>query len=159
MNSARSRNNPPILISVWQFVGVILRAVQDAEDNYFLTHHAEKDFIGKLMGEHASKPAIVNREAFRVGFKPQESFGVVGEKFITKTGALCFIPVVSVLKVGLGFGPDGDRPLHLREVRIWLKTLRHGSPGLGSRSNSANASSSACRSAGVGEPPSSKSAS
>ena len=41
-------------------------------------------------------------------------------------------------------------------LRISLKTWLHGSPGLGSRSNSVSASSSACRSAGVGEPPSSK---
>lgn len=95
---------------------VVLRTVQDAEDNYFLTNHAEKDFVGKSVGEDAAKPAIVNREVFGTGFEPQEGFGVVGKKFITQSGALGFIPVVSVLEIGLGLGPDGD--LHLRAVRI-----------------------------------------
>jgi hypothetical protein len=62
-------------------------------------------------------------------------------------------------EVGPGLGTDGDGPVHRRDSRICRKTSRQGSPGLGSRSKSASASSSACRSAGVGEPPSSRSAS
>ena len=137
---------------------MILRAVQDAKDNYFLTDNAENDFVGKPMGEDTTKATVVNRKTFRIGFEPEEGFGMVGQKFITESVALGFIPIVGVAEVGLGFWPDGDCPDHLRAARISLKTLRHGSPGLGSCSNSANASSSACRSAGLGEP-SSKSAS
>jgi hypothetical protein len=43
------------------------------------------------------------------------------------------------------------KTLQLGESRIWLMTLRHGSPGLGSRSNSAHASSNAARSAVLSE--------
>jgi hypothetical protein len=138
---------------------MVLRAMQDAKNNYFLADDTEKDFVGKMVGENAAKTTVINREAFGIGFQSQKGFGVVGEKFIAESGASFFIPVVRAAEVGLGLGPDGDNPVHRRDARISLKTLRHGSPGLGSRSNSVSASSSACRSAGVGAPPSSRSAS
>lgn len=138
---------------------MVLRAVQDAKDNDVPPDDAEKDFVGKTVGEDAAKTTVVKREAFGIVFQTQEGFGVVGEKFIAQSGASFFIPVMRAAKVGLGLGPDGDIPVHRRDARILLNTLRHGSPGLGSRSNSVSASSSAWRSAGVGAPPSSRSAS
>jgi hypothetical protein len=59
---------------------------------------------------------------------------VRGEKFIAQSGTSFFIPVVRAAEVGLGLGPDGDGPVHRRDSRIWRKTSRQGSPGLGSRS-------------------------
>ena len=137
---------------------MVLRAVQDAKDDDVLPDDAEKDFVGKTMSEDAAKSSVVNRETFGIGFQSQEGFSVIGEKFIAESGATFFIPVVRAAEIGLGLRPDGDDPVH-RGLRISLKTLRHGSPGLGSRSNSANASSSACRSAAFGALPSNKSAS
>jgi len=148
--------NSKVLFS--KFARVVLRAVQDAKDDDVLSDDAEKDFVGKTMGEDAAKTPVVKREAFGIGFQSQKRFGVVGEKFIAESGASLFIPVVRATEVGLGLRPDGEDPIH-RDLRISLKTLRHGSPGLGSRSNSANASSSACRSAAFGALPSNKSAS
>ncbi len=121
---------------------MVLRAVKDAEDDDVLSHDAEKDFVGKSVREDAAKTTVIKRETFGVGFQSQKGFGVVGEKFISEAGATFFIPVVRAAEVGLGLRPDGDGPVH-RGLRISLNTLRHGSPGLGSRSNSANASSSA----------------
>ncbi len=111
---------------------MVLRTVQDAK----------KDFVGKAMRENAAKTTIINWKAFGIGFQSQKSFGVVGEKFIAESGASFFIPVVRAAEVGLGLGPDGDSPVHRRDARISLKTLRHGSPEVGSRSNSVSASSS-----------------
>ena len=82
---------------------MFLRAVQDAEDNYFLTDNAEKDFVGKPMGEDSAKATVVNRKTIRIGFEPEEGFGMVGQKFITESVALGFIPIVGVAEVGLGF--------------------------------------------------------
>src|SRR5665213_1982311 len=146
-------------ISPAEFARVILRAVQDAKDNDVLSDDAEKDFVRKTVREDAAKITVVNWKTFGIGLQTQEGFGVVGEKFIPESGASFFIPVVCAAEIGLGLGPDGDSPVHRREARISLNTLCHGSPGLGSRSNSASASSSACRSAGVGALPSSRSAS
>ena len=150
--------------SKWQslfseFARMVLRAVQDSEDDDVLSDDAEKDFVRKTMGEDATETMIKNREAFRIGFQSQKRLGVVGEKFIAEAGASFFIPIVRAAEVGFRFWPNGDNPVHRRDARISRKTLRHGSPGLGSRSNSASASSSACRSAAAGALPSNKSAS
>lgn len=138
---------------------MILCAVQNAKDDDVPPDDEEKDFVGKPVREDAAKTPVVNRKAFGIGFQSQKRFGVVGEKFIAESGASFFIPVVRVAEVGLRLGADGDSPVHRREARISLNTLRHGSPGLGSHSNSVSASSSARRSAGVGAPPLSRSAS
>ena len=82
---------------------VILRAMQDAIDNNFPANHAEKYFVGKPMRQDAAKATVVNRKTIRIGFEPEEGFGVVGQKFITQTVALGFIPIVGVAEVGLGF--------------------------------------------------------
>ena len=137
---------------------MILCAVQDANNDDVPLDNAEKYFVGKTVREDAAKTTVINWEAFGISFQSQKRFRVVGEKFIAESGASFFIPIVRVTKVGLGLRPDGDNPIH-RDLRISLKTLRHGSPGLGSHSNSANASSSACRSAAFGALPSNKSAS
>ena len=137
---------------------MVLCAVQDANNDDVPFDDAEKDFVRKAVREDATKSSVIKWEAFGIGFQSQKRFGVVGEKFVAESGASFFIPVMRVTKVGLGLRPDGDNPVH-RDLRISLKTLRHGSPGLGSRSNSANASSSACRSAAFGALPSNKSAS
>src|SRR4051812_29806389 len=113
---------------------MILRAMQDAKNDDFAPDDAEKYFIRKAMRENAAKATVIKRKTFRISFQTQEGFGVIGEKFITESGAPFFIPVVRAAKVGLGLGPDGDVPIHRREARISPRTLRQGSPGLGSRS-------------------------
>src|ERR1035441_7079301 len=133
--------------------------MQDAKDDDVPPFDAEKDFVGKTVRQDAAEIAIINRITFGIGFQPQEGLGVRGQKFVTQAGTLGFIPIVRAAEVGLGLGPDGDGPVHRLDLRICRKTSRQGSPGLRSFSNSANASSSACRSAGVGAPPSSRSAS
>lgn len=138
---------------------MILCAVQDAKDDDVPADDAEKDFVGKPVREGAAKTAVVKREAFGISLQTQEGFGVVGKKFVTQSGASFLIPIVCFAEISLGLGPDGDVPFHRRDARISRKTSRQGWPGLGSRSNSESASSSACRSANVGEPPSSRSAS
>jgi hypothetical protein len=97
---------------------MVLRAVQDANDDDVPADDAEKYFVGKTVGEDAAKTTIVNREAFGIGLQTQEGFGVVGEKFIAQSGASFFIPVVRAAEVGLGLGPDGDIPVHRRDFRI-----------------------------------------
>lgn len=126
-----------------EFARMVLRAVQDAENDDVPPDDAEKDFVGKAVGKDAAKTTVINREAFWIGLQTQEGFGVVGKKFIVLSGASFFIPAVRATEIGLGLRPDGDSPVHRRDLRISRKTSRHGSPGLGSRSNSVSASSSA----------------
>ena len=97
---------------------MVLCAVQDANDDDVPADDAEKDFVGKSVGEDAAKATVINREAFGIGLETQQGFGVVGEKFITQSGAPFFILVVGATKVVLGLGPDGDIPVHRRDARI-----------------------------------------
>lgn len=97
---------------------MVLCAVQDAKDDDVPSNDAEKDFVGKAVGENTAKTTVVKREAFGIGLQAQEGFGVVGEKFIAESGASFFIPVVCAAKVGLRLGPDGDSPVHRRDSRI-----------------------------------------
>ena len=101
-----------------EFARVVLRAVQNTKDDDVPSNDAKKYFVGKTMGEDAAKTPVVKREAFGIGLQAQESFGMVGEKFIAQSGASFFIPVVCAAEVGLGLGPDGDFPVHRRDSRI-----------------------------------------
>ena len=97
---------------------MVLRAVQDAKDDNVPSDDAEKDFVGKTMGEDTVKTPVVEREAFGIGLQTQKGFGMVGEKFIAQSGASFFIPVVRVAEVSLGLWPDGDFSVHRRDSRI-----------------------------------------
>jgi hypothetical protein len=142
-----------------KFARMILRAVKNTKNNYLAPDDVEKYFIRKAMRQYAARIAIINRKAFGIGFQSQKGFGLGRKKFVAESLASFFIPIVGAAQVVLGFGPNGERPIHRRDLRISRKTSRHGSPGFGLRSNSASASSSACRSNAVGEPLSNKSAS
>jgi hypothetical protein len=50
---------------------MVLRAVENAEDNDGVTLDAEKEFVGKTAGKRAAESALVKRELFRAGFKSQ----------------------------------------------------------------------------------------
>lgn len=60
---------PSSSVSWAEFARVILRAVQNAKDDDGLAGDAEKDFVGKAVGENAAKTTVVKREAFGIGFQ------------------------------------------------------------------------------------------
>jgi hypothetical protein len=129
---------------------MILRAMQNAEDNYGVTLDSEKEFVRKTPGKSAAEPAIVEGEVFGVGFHSQQTFRDCDKEFIAQPGALGLVPVTRPDKIRPGFGADGNAPFHRLDCRTCRSTSRQGSPGFRSRSNSASAASKACRSAGVG---------
>ena len=61
---------------------MVLRTVQDAEDDEILPYDAEKDFVRKPMREHAPETPVINGVALGIGFQAQQRFGKVGEKLI-----------------------------------------------------------------------------
>lgn len=138
---------------------VVLGGVKDTGNDDVPASDSKKNLIREAVGENAAKTPVVKREEFGICFQSEESLRVIGEEFITQSGVSRLIPVVRVPKVF--FGPESyrDRPVHKRDSRICRKTSRQASPELGSRSNSANALSSACRSEGMGAPSSIRSAS
>jgi hypothetical protein len=61
---------------------VILRTVQDSEDDNGVALYSEEEFVGKPTREHAAEPTVVNRKSFRVGLQSQQRFGDRGQELI-----------------------------------------------------------------------------
>jgi len=73
---------------------VVLRTVQNAEDDDVPVNNPKKNLVGKTVRENTSKATIAGRESFRVGFQTKQRFSVGGKKFITESGTAFFIPVI-----------------------------------------------------------------
>jgi hypothetical protein len=159
MRRQKSEANIRSPTSTAQLPHVLLRAVKHTKNNHCMTVNLKKNFVRKATSESSAKFTMVKRKSFGIVFQSHEHVSEGDQKLLTQSRALLLVLTTGFLQIRPSLGTNGDSPLHGRDVRIWRSTSRQGLPGSPSRSNSANASSNACRSAAVGSSPVMRSAS
>lgn len=115
--------------AVSQSPPMILRPVQDSEDDDRVPFNAEEELVGKATGQHATKPAIVVREVFRILFQSKQSFGDGSQELVSQSGATLLVLIVRFQKVRPRHRTDGDAPFHLGDWRTCWSASRQGWPG------------------------------
>jgi len=61
---------------------MVLGPMQDAKNDNFVPGDLKENLVRKPVRQCAAKPTIVNRKTLRVGFHTQNSFRVIGKKFV-----------------------------------------------------------------------------
>ena len=112
-----------------QFSPVIARTVQDAKNDNGVRFNAEKDLIGKSIGEEPTKVSVIHGKPLRRFLEEEHCVSDGKEELATEPSAFTLIPSLRLSDVGGGRSADGDSPTHgLFESRISRRTSRQGLP-------------------------------